>query len=116
MSNRRTNIMYTPDQPLTPPEEEERDWYAIKVGDDDFNYALFNKVDAMLGNAVLDEDSHDRLAATLDALYYSNELTHDQLDEMRIYLTPLQRSVPYSQVKNPTQQQIPAFIRKVANL
>lgn len=108
--------MYTPDQPLTPPEEEERDWYQIKVTDEGFDFSLYSRVDAMLQNAVLDEESYERLGRTLDELFFTDELTHDHLDEMRIYLTPLQRSVPYSQVKNPTQQQITAFIRKVANL
>lgn len=108
--------MNTPNQPLTPPDYPERDWYAIKAGDEDFDDAFFSRVEGMLQNSILDEDSFERLGATMDTLYYADELTHNQLDEIRIYLTPLQRSVPYSQVKNPTQKQINAFIRKVCNL
>lgn len=108
--------MNTPDQPLTPPEYPERDWGAIKAGDEDFDFAFFTRVEGMLQNSILDEESFENLGAVMDFLYYRDALTHNQLDEIRIYLTPLQRSVPYSQVKNPTQKQINAFIRKVCNL
>jgi hypothetical protein len=108
--------MYTPDQPLNNPEWEMEDaynaaWREAGHTDDLYEHSLTWKIENLLETTLWDEDTKQSFALDLP-LWMTNGEMQDLID----YLYEHQPRVPFSQVKNPSQKQISAFIRKVCNL
>ena len=107
----------TPDQPLGPnPEWEKEDayheaWREADHTDPLYEHGLVDKIENLLETTMWDEDTKNAFALELP-LWMTNGEMKDVID----YLYEYQPRVPFSQVKNPSQKQITAFIRKVCNL
>lgn len=104
-------------QPLGPPPEwEEEDayreaWRQAGRTDDLYDQALEYKLDAMIENATWDDDTKNEFALSLP-----DEMTNGEMVDVIEYLWQYQPKTPFSEVKNPSQKEISAFIRKVCNL
>jgi len=112
----------TPDQPLGPdPDWDNDDAYQEAKenachGDDLWDQAAYYKVEDLLNTTLWDDDTKDDFWLNWDNAVYAREVTNSVVQETIEYLYQYQPRVPFSQVKNPTQKQISAFIRKVCNL
>lgn len=106
-----------PQQPLGPnPEWEHEDayreaWRAAGHRDELYDSSLVYKIEDRIDSALWDEETKHEFSISLPQFMTNGEMS-DVLD----YLWQYQPRTPYSQVKNPTQKQINAFIRKVCNL
>lgn len=107
-------MYYTPDQPLTPPEEEGhsyQEWAEATRGHELYNDDLEFRIDDRITTALWDEDTKHEFGVALPM-----NMSNGEMKSILAYLDQYQPSVPYSEVKNPTQKQISTFIRKVCNL
>jgi len=109
--------MYTPDQPLNNPEWEMEDaynaaWREACPGDELYDTNLEYRLDMLLDTATWDDDTKHEFGWRLP----THEMTNGELSDVIEYLLQYQPRTPFSEVKNPTQKQILAFIRKVCNL
>lgn len=108
----------TPDQPLGPPPEWENEdaynaaWEVASHGDELYEENLEFKIDNLLDTALWDDDTKHEFGWRLPL----GEMTNGEMQQVIDYLWQYQPRVPFSQVKNPTQKQISAFIQKVCNL
>ena len=104
-------------QPLGPnPEWEQEDAYqkayrAAGYGDDLFDQSLYYRMDQLLDTAMWDEETKHEFGSSLPF-----EMTNGEMLDVIDYLWQHQPRVPFSEVKNPSQKEITAFIRKVCNL
>ena len=108
--------MYTPDQPLNNPEWEldeayREAWLEAREGDSLYDNGLWLKVDRMIWSTTWDHDTKNEF---LDSL--PEDMSNGEREEVLDYLRQYQPRVPFTEVKNPSQKQINAFIRKVCNL
>ena len=104
-------------QPLGPPPQWEQEdayqaaWRAAGYGDELYDTSLYYRIDSLLDTAMWDEDTKHEFGSELPA-----EMTNGEMMDVIDYLWDHQPKVPFSQVKNPSQKEISAFIRKVCNL
>ena len=104
-------------QPLGPnPEWEQEEAYqaayrAAAYGDDLFDQSLYYRMDQLLDTAMWDEETKHEFGSSLPF-----EMTNGEMLDVIDYLWQHQPRVPFSEVKNPSQKEITAFIRKVCNL
>ena len=112
----------TPDKPLGPdPDWDNDDAYQVDKehaghGDDLWDQDAYYKVEDLLNTTLWDDDTKDDFWMNWDNAVDAREVTNAVVQEPIEYLYQYQPRVPFSEVKNPTQKQISAFIRKVCNL
>jgi hypothetical protein len=104
-------------QPLGPnPEWEQEDdfhaaYRAAGYGDNLFDQSLYYRMDQLLDTAMWDEETKHEFGSSLPF-----EMTNGEMLDVIDYLWEHQPRTPFSEVKNPSQKEITAFIRKVCNL
>lgn len=92
-------------------EADEARYRAACYPDELYNPELHYKMHDLIETALWDDDTKHEFSCALP-VHMSNGEMLDVID----YLWEYQPKTPFSEVKNPTQKQINAFIRKVCNL
>lgn len=92
-------------------EADEARYRAARYPDELYNNELEYKIHDLVETALWDDDTKHEFSCALP-VHMSNGEMLDVID----YLWEYQPKTPFSEVKNPTQKQINAFIRKVCNL
>lgn len=103
------------------PEWEQDDAYqgayeAACYGDELWDKEQYWRCEEMLETAMWDEETKHNFWLEFELLVCECDVNNRTVADTIHYLRQYQPRVPYSEVKNPTQKQINAFIRKVCNL
>lgn len=92
-------------------EADEMRYLAARYGDELYNSGLSQNLEDLVESALWDEDTKHEFHCALPI-----DMSNGEMLDIIEYLWDYQPKTPFSEVKNPSQKQINAFIRKVCNL
>ena len=92
-------------------EADEARYLCARYGDELFDDKLSHRIEELVESALWDEQTKHQFHCALPI-----DMSNGEMNEVIEYLWEYQPKTPFSEVKNPSQKQISAFIRKVCNL